>query len=45
MCERGIYTPGVTVKVIVVKLSSSTIKTNFFDKINDAASGDFVEQV
>jgi hypothetical protein len=34
---------GETVKTIDVKLSYSTTKANFFDKINDATWGDMVE--
>ena len=51
-CVNAAYTNGETVKtilvirskLIVVKLSYSTIKTIFFYKINDAMWGDLVEQ-
>jgi hypothetical protein len=44
-CESAVYTTRDRVKPIVVKLSYSTMKTSFFDKINEAMWGDLVAQV
>jgi hypothetical protein len=51
-CVRVVYTIGemvktiyVTCHVVLYSRSYSTIKTNFFDKINDGTWGVMVEQV